>query len=150
MNPARRPLAFASLDRVMPDVDRLLLGHRTVGKWTLGQICNHLAGGLIATIDGFPFQAPWIVRLSVGPLLVRRLLRRSRFPEGAPLPKRFSPKPGRDARAEAESLRAAIGLLSAHTGPFAAHPFGARFSRADWQRFHCIHCAHHLSFVLPE
>ena len=42
MNASRRALTFESLDRVMPDVDRLLEGHTTVGTWTLGQICNHL------------------------------------------------------------------------------------------------------------
>jgi len=150
MNPARRPLTFASLDQVMPDVDRLLLGHRTVGNWTLGQICNHLTRAFISTVEGFRFSAPWIVRKTVGPLLVRRLLKYSRFPEGAPLPQKFLPKPTDDDRAEAEALRAAIGLLRAHHGPLAAHPLGARLSHADWARFHCIHCAHHLSFVLPE
>jgi hypothetical protein len=39
----RRELTFASLDDVMPDVERLLAGHVTVGRWTLGQILNHLA-----------------------------------------------------------------------------------------------------------
>ncbi|MFI5459648.1 MAG: DUF1569 domain-containing protein [Isosphaerales bacterium] len=41
----RRELSFASLDEVMPDVERLLAGHATVGQWSLGQICNHLATG---------------------------------------------------------------------------------------------------------
>jgi hypothetical protein len=149
MNSARRPLNFDSLQDVMPDVDRLLLGHKTVGKWTLGQICGHLTRAITSTVDGFRFQAPWIVRKTAGPLLVRRILRRSRFPEGAPLPKKYWPKPDMDPRAEAEALRAAIGYLAAHTGELARHPLGAKFSRAEWHRFHCLHCAHHLSFVLP-
>ena len=149
MNPARRRLTFASLDQVMPDVDRLLHGHTTVGKWTLGQICNHLTGAITSTVDGFRFKAPWIVRKTIGPMLVRRILKTSRFPEGAPLPKKYLPRPRHDDRAEAEALRAAIGLLGAHTAPLAVHPLGAHLSRDDWERFHCVHCAHHLSFVLP-
>ena len=133
----------------MPDVDRLLEGHTTVGKWTLGQICNHLTGAVTSTVDGFRFKAPWIIRKTVGPLLVRRILKKSRFPEGAPLPKKYQPKPGHDDRAEAEALRAAIRLLAAHTGEYAAHPLGGKLSGPEWERFHCIHCAHHLSFVLP-
>ena len=43
----RRALSFTSLAEVMPEVDRLFQGHRTVGNWSLGQICNHLAGALI-------------------------------------------------------------------------------------------------------
>ena len=42
MRRGRRPLVFVRLDEVMPDVERLLAGHVTVGRWTLGQICNHL------------------------------------------------------------------------------------------------------------
>ena len=52
-------------------------------------------------------------------------------------------------RVRPRALRAALRLLSAHTGPLAVHPFGAKFSRTEWERFHCIQCAHHLSFVLP-
>ncbi len=57
-NAARRPLAFASLDRVMPDVDRLLEGHTTLGDWSLGQICNHLTQSLTWTVEGFPKLRP--------------------------------------------------------------------------------------------
>ena len=32
----RRVLKFDSLDQVMADVDQLMTGHTTVGKWTLG------------------------------------------------------------------------------------------------------------------
>ena len=42
----------------MPEVDRLLQGHRTVGNWSLGQICNHLAGSFIYSVEGFPAQGP--------------------------------------------------------------------------------------------
>jgi len=31
----RRMLDFASMDEIMPDVERLLEGHSTAGQWTL-------------------------------------------------------------------------------------------------------------------
>jgi len=43
MTPGRRTLRYESLDEVMPDVERLLEGHTTVGTWSLAQICRHLA-----------------------------------------------------------------------------------------------------------
>ena len=43
MTPGRRTLRYESLDEVMPDVERLLEGHTTVGNWTLAQICRALA-----------------------------------------------------------------------------------------------------------
>src|SRR4051794_21925733 len=149
MNPSRRALRFASLDQVMPDVDRLLEGHTTVGRWSLGQICSHLSKTICYTVEGFPTKAPWLVRKTVGPLIVRRILATGRFPEGIKLPKRSLPSPDADARAEAEALRAALRVLAYHSGPLADHPIAGPISRADWDRFNCIHCAHHLSFVLP-
>ena len=49
----RRSLEFASLDHVMPEVDRLLAGHTTTGNWSLGQICNHLNDSFRFSLDGF-------------------------------------------------------------------------------------------------
>jgi hypothetical protein len=150
MNHARRPLKFETLGEVMPDVDRLLEGHTTVGNWTLGQICNHLSESVMYTIDGFPDKAPWVIRRTIGPILTRRMLRTNRMPEGVRTPKRYQPRPGVDARAEAEALRASLRLLASNPGPFAEHPFAGPLSRADWDRFHCVHFAHHLSFAVPS
>ena len=151
MGNARRKVTFASLDEVMPDVDRLLRGHTTVGNWSLGQICSHLAQALHFTIDGFPPEAypPWIIRKTIGRFLLWRILRVGRFTEGLKMPTKYEPAPGADARVEAESLRAAVQRFAAYSGPLAEHPMKGAVSRAVWERFHCIHCAHHLNFAIP-
>lgn len=147
---ARRPLRFTTLDEVMPEVDRLVeRGHSTVGKWTLAQICSHLAGALTASTREIPFQAPWVLRKTIAPFFLRRMLRTGRMPEGFKLPEAALPKPGLDARAEAETLRAALRGYADHTGPMASHPFFGAVGREGWDQIHLIHCAHHLSFALP-
>ncbi|WP_435009693.1 DUF1569 domain-containing protein [Tundrisphaera lichenicola] len=146
----RRTLTFSRLDEVMPEVDRLLKGHRTLGQWSLGQICNHLAGVIVMGVDGPPVKLPWILRKTVGPLIVGWILKKGRFPNGVKIPRKYEPKPGLDARAEAEALRAAIRLYSMHTGPMADHPLAGQIPRATWDRLECIHCAHHLGFVVPD
>ena len=137
----RRALTIASLDEVMPEVDRLLGGHKTIGTWSLGQICNHLTSAFKGAIEGFPKK--------VGPVYFRKILKEGIMPEGVKLPEEFLPKPGLDDRAEAEALRAALRFYTAHVGPMAEHPFFGPISRDEWTQIHCIHCAHHLSFVLP-
>src|SRR5205807_271254 len=99
MRAARRSVTFASLDEVMPDVDRLLRGRKTVGNWSLGQICSHLAQAMHFTIDGFPPETrlPWIIRQTIGRFLLWRILRRGRFVEGMRMPKKHEPVPGTDA-----------------------------------------------------
>lgn len=148
----RRTLRFGTLDDVMPEVDRLLNGgHRSIGNWSLGQICNHLSDAIRGSVEGgFPSMAPWPVRVTLGKVIKRRLLSTERMPEGVKLPEKYLPREGLDARAESEALRASISVLGQHTGPMADHPFFGPTSLDDWRRFHAIHAAHHLGFILPE
>jgi hypothetical protein len=146
----RRNLTIDSLDQVMPEVDRLLEGHETVGNWTLGQICNHLTASLVGSIEGDPHPAPWLVRATLGRVIFRKIRRSRRIKAGFKTPERYEPKPGLDARAEAEALRAALQLFAGHADALATHPFFGAIGRDGWTELHCIHCAHHLSFVLPK
>jgi len=149
---SRRELSFGSLDEVMPDVERLLGGHVTVGQWSLGQICNHLATGFDLSMDGrsdsVPVTSPEEDRSSI---LRKRFFRGGRFPEGktAPVPA-LLPSAGLDDREEADTLRHAIARFSVATGPFPAHPFLGPMTKDQWVRFHCIHAAHHLGFAVPQ
>jgi hypothetical protein len=149
---ARRTLEFATLDQVMPDVDRLMeRGYTSVGKWTLGQVCNHLGKSLAASVDGYPMKkVPWLLRKTVAPIFLRRMLRTGVMPEGLKGPEFLMPKPDLDDRAEVEALRAALRLFAGHTGPLAENPFFGRLTRDQVERLNGIHCAHHLSFLLPN
>src|SRR5438874_987908 len=92
--PGRRVLAFACLGEVMPDVERLLVGHRTVGQWTLGQMCNHLATTIRLSMEGIPQKAPWLVRRTAGVLIRGAMLWRGRMPEAVGVPGVYLPRPG--------------------------------------------------------
>ena len=147
----RRLLTFANLDDLMPEVDRLLRsGYECAGNWGLGQVCHHLSRAIVGSVEGIPFGAPWIVQISIGPILRRSLLRSRRMPNGMPLPKRLAPSPELDDRAEAEALRAAVAALARHAGPMANHPFFGRMTMDQWRQFHAIHGAHHLGFLVPN
>lgn len=145
----RRALSFASLADVTPDVERLLAGHVTVGRWSLGQICNHLALTINAPIDGCPVKFPWLVRRTFGAAARRLMFRWGWIPRGVRVPRTYLPRPGLDAAAEAEALRAAVGRFQIHVGPLDEHPLLGPMGKAGWERFHLLHCAHHLSFAIP-
>jgi hypothetical protein len=146
----RRELKFASLEDVMPEVERLLRGHKTVGNWSLGQICNHLAIPLRLPVHGYDGpMPPWLVRKVLAPVILRRILQTEKMREGASAPDALQPKPGVDARQEADALRLAIAELLAYHGPVHPHPFFGKMSHDEWVRLSRIHCAHHLSFALP-
>ena len=80
----RRTLKFASLDDIIGEMDHLLAGHETVGKWSLGQICNHLATAFKLVNDGGLQLAP----RPGSDALRARFFALSRFPEGTnpPMP----------------------------------------------------------------
>jgi hypothetical protein len=146
---SRRPLSFDSLDKVSTDLDRLLAGNRTVGKWTFGQICNHLTKTFTGSVEGFPDKAPWLIRVTIAPLVFRHILKSQQMAEGIKAPSYLNPPSGLDDRAEAEALRAALRLFTLNSGPVQAHPFFGPIGRDGWEELHRLHCAHHLSFALP-
>jgi hypothetical protein len=113
-------------------------------------MCNHLSATFRHSIEGFGVKAPWPLRVALGRSIKKQVLASGQMRPGVKLPERFLPKPGLDDRAEAEALRAALGIFRAHSGPVADHPMFGPMTLADWTRLHCIHCAHHLSFVSPN
>lgn len=149
MTPGRRDLQFQSFDQIMPDVDRLLLGHTTVGAWSLAQICRHLATVLRRVVD-LPADTPLDPTQVVGPEFKRQVLESGRLPEGVPAPPVILPTDAGDPRDEAEGLRRAIAYFLASPGPVAPHRLFGPLTRDEWHLLQRIHCAHHLSFARPE
>lgn len=147
----RRVLSLGRIEDVMPEVERLLAGHSTCGSWTLGQILHHLASSIRLSLTpsaGLPATPSDPERERTFEVRRKRFFRSGRFPEGVEVPHpAMIPPPDADERAEAESLRAAIELLSTPDGPFAIHPVLGTMSRQEWTDFHRLHCVHHLAFA---
>lgn len=146
----RRSLAFNEIDEVMPEVDRLVTGHETVGRWTLGQILHHLAVAVRLSTDGKP-DAESIEGRDRRRVYRRLFFRAGRFPEKADPPLEILiPPDDCDLVQETEALRDALDRFKAHDGPFSSHPVLGALDGAEWSRFHLMHCAHHLGFATPQ
>ncbi|HVU86443.1 MAG TPA: DUF1569 domain-containing protein [Pirellulales bacterium] len=142
----RRRLSFQSLDEIMPEVEQLLKGHAVAGQWTLGQICNHLAGAIRSTArpaSTVPAATPEQAALK------ERFFAAGVFPDGRPSPAPFVPSADLDLAEEVTSLARAIERFQNATGPYPAHPYLGPLSREEWVRFHAMHAAHHLGFAAP-
>ncbi|MFQ5494461.1 MAG: DUF1569 domain-containing protein [Phycisphaerae bacterium] len=144
----RGTLIIPNLHDVLVLVDALTPDQRTIGHWSLGQICKHLADSIHGSIDGFDLRRHRIKRF----FFARSLLwftYRYGIPAGYTVDPKLAP-PGDIGLDEAiGELRDAIQRYQRHAGPLHAHPLFGRLSRPAWDRLHCFHCAHHLSFVLP-
>src|SRR5689334_15110487 len=104
--PGRRLLQFDDFEQALGEVDRLLgCPHSRAGNWDLSQVCDHLAGAFDASMHGLRYRAPWLLRILLSRLILRRVLRTRRIPGRANIPKRFEPKAGQEAAACAARLR---------------------------------------------
>src|SRR5262245_43626171 len=133
MTRGRRELRFDQLTHVVPDVQQLLSqGYRTVGRWTLGQICRHLAVSIDCSIDGFPERlAPWIVRSSIGALVRHLMFITGRIKEGVTVPAKYIPPANVDTQREVEALSQAIARFATANDPLAMHPLVGAMTRSQ-------------------
>ena len=144
----RRTVDMANLSQVLGEARRLAGGHRTVGNWTLGQICRHLADTINASIDGFDLRRHRLKRMLCGKLMLR-LTFRFGIPSGYAVDESLSPPAGADFDQALADLERAVARFNAHQGALHPHPLFGRLTRAMWDRMHRFHCAHHLSFAIP-
>jgi hypothetical protein len=149
MTPGRRTLRYEGFDQVMPDVERLLQGHTTIGKWSLAQICRHLATATRRVVN-LPASTPVDPSLRVSEDVKRQVFETGVLPEGLPGPPEIMPPDSLDEREEAEGLRAAIAYYRDSPGPGAPHRFFGALTKEEWDRLVLIHLAHHLSFAVPR
>ena len=149
MTPGRRTLSFGSFDEIMPDVERLLEGSTTVGNWSLAQICRHLATVMCRVVD-LPATTPQDPSLWVGEDQKRQVLESGMLEEGIQGPQEVMPAGVLGEREEAVGLRSAIAHYKASGGPVIPHRRFGPLTKAEWDRLQLIHCAHHLSFVIPK
>ena len=151
--PARRQLNYQSLEDFSDDVERLASQPVvTVGNWSFAQILYHLRVVMIASLDGFPTQLPWIVRRTVGPLMKWYLLKKPMLPAGFKAPKSaqpLMPPVDADLAQELEAMRSALSRFQ-HETPTPEHPIFGKMSKADWDLLHRRHSALHMSFVVPQ
>lgn len=143
----RRTLAFEDIAEVLPEVERLRGAHRTLGRWTLGQICWHLAQSFHGSLDGFDLRRHRIKRFFLARPMFDYTLRYG-------IPRNYTVDPGIHPPGSIEqdegidALTDAINRYLGYEGSLKAHPLFGVMDRSRWNRLHCVHTAHHLSFVV--
>jgi hypothetical protein len=69
---------------------------------------------------------------------------------GLPTIPQSVPAPGGDPAAAVAALKAAVERFQAHPGPFAPSPLLGPMTKEQLTAVHRVHCAHHLSFLIPK
>lgn len=152
----RRKLTFASLDEVVADAEKLLVGgYDRAGNWDLAQVAGHLANWLSYPVEGFP-KVPlllrpvaWLLRATAGRRMRDSILA-SGFAPGTRTVPETVPPPGGDPAEAVAKLKRAAEQLKAHTGPIHPSPLFGRMDKDTAVRLQLRHCEHHLSFLIPK
>ena len=155
--PTRRSLEFRDLDDALRDVENLRArGYDRAGDWNLAQVCGHLADWIRFPLDGYPrpplFLRPflWLARHLIGPRELRKVLTKRAMPTAAPTFNQTIPLPAGDESAAVARLRDSVARFKAHTGPLHPSPLFGPLDRDTATKLQLIHCAHHLSFLVPR
>lgn len=146
----RRSVRYQSLSDIRADADRLAIGPvRTCGRWTYGQILQHLGDTVHCAFDGFGFQAPWWARTFIAPFMKNSFLTKT-MPAGFTLPKAAAKLLPGDVSTEQAlaNLHRALDRLE-QDAPGAAHPFFGKLASQEWLLLTLRHCELHMSFAQP-
>ena len=148
-NTQRRALRLADVAQIMPEVRRLVPAHHTVGNWSLGQICRHLVASVIGSMEGFDLRNHRVKRFFIRRKMLEVALTKG-IPPGWTVDPNLTPPSYVNLDEVVEALAGAIERYQRHKGKLHAHPLFGELSGEVWDQVHCVHCAHHLSFAVPD
>ncbi len=120
------------------------------GGWTVSQVLGHCAESIECSMRGFPTEKPRVVQWTVGAVALRVFLARGSMSHdrNAPLPGGADPV---DVALPAalDRVIAAIDELAGFQGTPARHVLFGAVSKNDYERYHAIHLADHLTEIEP-
>lgn len=153
----RRTLKFNSFTEVYADLDNLASrGYSKTGKWDLSQICEHLSDWASFPLGGFP-KSPWFLRAAIGLLRITRgkamfakFTQEQRMPTNQPTIPTTVHNSNSNENASIEKLKAALDRIEKHSGPIHPSPLFGEMTKPELVQLQLAHCAHHLSFLVPN
>jgi len=153
----RRRLTLPNLDAVLADIENLRSkGYDRVGNWNLAQVCGHMAEWIRFPMDGFPKAGCamgavlGLMRMTIGAHLRKKILRTGKLPANGPTLKETVPPSDLDEATAVQRLTAEIERFKPYTGDLHPSPLLGRMDKQTWERIQVVHCAHHLSFLIPR
>ncbi len=148
----QRKLRFGRFEAVTTDIQHLHeAGYMQLGDWNLAQICDHLTRFMRMSLEGFPFQFPWIVRRVLGPLVLKPLVLWTHWiPTGAKAPPVLMPHRTPQEQPAVQTMTEMLHRARNHPGEFHPSPLFGRLSNPQWRKVHLIHASHHLGFLVPN
>ncbi len=154
MNNNRRKLRFNSLEEVLDEAHRIAHApHVAVGKWSAGQIFQHLAKAYLSSVDESKAKLPLPNRLVAK--LLKPILLRYGLPSGVQIEpisevaaREFLPAENVATEEGLRQLQEATRRLSPEAMT-ARHNLFGEMSPREWEMMHCRHAELHMGFLVP-
>ena len=147
--PARRPLRFSGFSEVADEVRRLRTGrYERAGQWSLEQACRHLDQSMQFAMRPGPHPANTPDQDANWPKF-DAIVASGVLPSGIPAPAHVTPPAECDAAA-IDGFLETLRRFEAFPGPYGPHRLFGNLTREQVQRLALIHCAHHLSHLVPS
>jgi hypothetical protein len=145
----RRTLSFSSIDEIVADIEQLRArGSVRCGNWSLAQICWHLNMAMRSAMRPGPHAADTPQQLAMRPRL-ESILASGKLPFAVQAPEQAVP-PAECTDAAINEFLATLRAIKTFPGPFAPHRLFGSITGDELRRFNLIHCAHHLSHLIPN
>ena len=106
-------------------------------------------------IDGYPamplLKRPFffVVRKTLGPSILRSVISSGKMPTGGPMPISIPVTTVDDVKA-VDAFKQTMVRFRDHTGPIHPSPLFGPLTREQVSQLQLVHCAHHLSFLVPK
>ncbi|MBC7783000.1 MAG: DUF1569 domain-containing protein [Burkholderiales bacterium] len=144
--PRRVRLKFDDLDQVAADIQTLRNGYRKSGNWTLAQVCWHLDQAMQLRMKSTP-MVPNTPEQDARKPLLEQVLATGALPPGLVAPDSLTPPTVGETAIDA--ALETIQKFKNFPGPITQHRLFGNLPDATARRLNLIHCAHHLSHLVP-
>lgn len=143
----RRKLIFNAPDDVAAEVKRLREGgYEKAGQWNLAQVSYHCEKLLSQSMTGT--AAETTPEQTARRPILEKMLATNAIPDGIISPEPAAP-PADTSDSAIDDFLTTLNTFKAFKGPFAPHRLFGNISAEERRRHQMIHCAHHLSYLVP-
>lgn len=125
-------------------------GYQSTGRWTLGQICRHLAKTVHFSITAGDHNRQtllgalrsWVIRFLVLNCKVVKT--------GIPAPAELEVNEEVSDELGIREYEGAVERFLEYAGEMKFHPAYGKMSKSQWRKAHLHHAAMHLDFLIPQ
>jgi Protein of unknown function (DUF1569) len=148
---SRRPLKFKTVAELDAELDQLRAGkYKKMGQWSLHQACRHLALVIEGNLNPPSSDVPTPEEAAMKEKFFGMVMGEAGMPENLPIGN-SALIPSEDCtEAEVEHLKAAFASFEKYPHKYIKVGRCGPVPVSELLPLHLAHCAHHLSFLIPN